>query len=409
MVTLADGMIMPMPDRYIWETDQKAVIFYEDGMQTMVLSVSYEGNAEDFAWIVPTPTRPEVTKSSDELFTSLHELTAVEYGYENYSRSVGLGDFSGVYAPQVRVVETKTIDYYDVAVLEATNASALKDWLNDNGYQYPDHGTYILKNYIDNGWYFTAVKLTDEYLKGISEFSDFIEEVEGCTDSDRGLNYFEKGKVFTANTELVDYCRDQYVLVEYSCVNDRGAEGSQRCQNGCLNGACIQNHNQLSSGHATPLRFDFDTDKIVYPMKISSIQSEENANQSRYRGRYETMGVLLYVIADNKQELPGFETKYAGWIKKDTIEDLAFDDSGEAWFSPSEDKYFISKLYRSMTRAEMNSDLYLRQAGDNSTVNAPDDVADRGFMPFIIIMIIGGLLMIGLLVVLLVSGIKKDE
>jgi len=331
---LADGMIVPRPERYVWETEQQAVIFYENNQETLVLSVSFQGNAEDFAWIVPTPSRPEVSKSSDELFASLQELTTPIYDYSQPMplRETGLMgyDEKGVY-----VLETKQIDYYKIAVLEANNADSLSQWLKDNGYQYPESGKYILDNYIQSGWYFTAIKIVDDYL--------------------------------SAN-------------VEY----------------------------QLNSGHAIPLKLEFATSKIVYPLKISAIEHQNNVRSDRYY-QNQQLGILLYVIADNKQELPQFTAQYAGWLKKNSLENLAYDDNGNAWLRPVKDKYFLTKLYRLMTRAEMNSDLYLRQAGDNTTVNAPDSVESKGFTGFIVAMLVGGLVMLGLLVILLVSGMRKEK
>ena len=36
----ADGMIIPPPYHYVYETDQKAVIFYEKGVETLILSIT---------------------------------------------------------------------------------------------------------------------------------------------------------------------------------------------------------------------------------------------------------------------------------------------------------------------------------------------------------------------------------
>ena len=331
---LADGMIVPRPERYAWETEQQAVIFYENNQETLVLSVSFQGNAEDFAWIVPTPSRPEVSKSSDELFTYLQELTTPLYDYPQPLPLMGVSpvgyDEKGVY-----VLETKQIDYYQIAVLEANDADALSQWLKDNGYEYPESSKYILDSYIQSGWYFTAIKIVDDYP--------------------------------SAN-------------VEY----------------------------QLNSGHAIPLKLEFAANKIVYPLKISAVEHQNNVRSDRYY-QNQPLGILLYVITDNKQELPQFATQYAGWLKKNSLENLAYDDNGNAWLRPAKDKYFLTKLYRLMTRAEMSSDLYLRQAGDNTTINAPESAESKGFTGFIVIMLVGGLMMIGLLVILLVSGMRKEK
>ena len=328
-----DGMVLPPPDYYIWETQQKAVIFYEQGKETLVVSVSFQGNAKDFAWIIPTPSRPQANKASDELFTSLSDLTSPIY---DMPRPISLGapEIRTMKDGQVLVLETQQIEYYDIAVLEATDRQALIDWLNKNGYTYPQSASYILESYIKKGWYFTAVKVNDEYLS---------QNITG----------------------------------------------------------------QLRSGHPVPLRLDFLSEKIVYPLKISSVQPNYDLTPARYRPNRQ-VGILLYVLSDNRQQLPKFITQYAGWVDKATIENLAYDDNGWPWLSPSKDKYFLTKLFRYMSKAEMTNDLFLRQADDNQTVNAPGLRQERGFSGFIVVTLAGGILLLFLLLVLLFSGIRKE-
>ncbi|PIR05576.1 hypothetical protein COV56_02190 [Candidatus Kuenenbacteria bacterium CG11_big_fil_rev_8_21_14_0_20_37_9] len=360
---LADGMMIAPPDRYVLETDQKAVIFHDGGNETLVLSVMFQADAENFAWIIPTPARPGVTKSSDELFTALDELTRI---VPNDKRALGI-DFDyaqNIMDDGVEVIESKQVEYYDVTVLTADDSKALIKWLNKNGYNYPEFGRYILESYIQNSWYFTAVKIDDGYL----------------------------------------------------------ADNIKR---------------QLRYGHAIPLRLDFQTDKIVYPLRISSITDNaltheipvgnndndlivedineiamplpvpEQGRSSRPYYLDENIGILLYVITDNKQSLPKFDTLFAGWINKDTIENLAYNDNGDAWFTPKKNQYFLTKLYRRMTRAEMTSDLYLRVADDNETVNAPGS-RDNSFVGFIWVIVIGGVIFFILLILVIVNGIRKE-
>lgn len=161
MVIFADGMMIAPPNRYIFETDQKAVIFFEDGMETLIISTSFKGDTEDFGWVVPTPSRPEVEKSSKEIFTALKELTEIQ---EDYPRAAGFGLdlMSEKGANSVYVLEEKKIEYYDIAVLAANDKDALVDWLNKNDYHFPKQYSYILDSYIQNKWFFTAVKITKD-------------------------------------------------------------------------------------------------------------------------------------------------------------------------------------------------------------------------------------------------------
>ncbi len=47
---------------------------------------------------------------------------------------------------------------YEVAVLEAGSAEALKRWMDENGYKYPEGMDKVTNDYVDVGWCFVAVK-----------------------------------------------------------------------------------------------------------------------------------------------------------------------------------------------------------------------------------------------------------
>ncbi len=47
---------------------------------------------------------------------------------------------------------------YEVAVLEAGSAAALKRWMDENGYKYPEGMDKVTNEYVEVGWCFVAVK-----------------------------------------------------------------------------------------------------------------------------------------------------------------------------------------------------------------------------------------------------------
>ncbi len=322
-VVSADGGILPPPNYYVREDSQKAVIVYDQGVETLILSVEFSGDAKQFGWIIPTPARPEVSKSSDELFKSLEDLTGSTVVYD---QTYGLGSAPEAMKESVTVLERKKIDIYDIAVLESTSSQDLAKWLKDNGFQYPENEAYIFDDYIKNSWVFTAVKVQAEFLDTVAS-------------------------------------------------------------------------KRLSEGRATPLQLVFKSENIVYPLKISAVQVEKakqkNTNavfddeRDLYTIQGETavlkqeylsiyypptepqVGITLYVLADHKKTVPGFATDYAGFVKPEQVEKWAI-VSGKPWMETS-NKYFLTKLYDSMTTSEMTDDLYLRDADDNKTVGTGID------------------------------------
>jgi hypothetical protein len=167
---LADGGFFPdSMYRDLYEVAQKAVILYGNSTgnctgnctgnytEHLILSVSFEGDAEDFAWVIPVPNLPEIAVTDAELFRELSDFTAVEVP------SPGFGCFFGPAAPGdqggVDVIEEQVVGPYATAILSATNATALADWLNANGYIFPEEGEEIVSEYIEKEWYFVATKI----------------------------------------------------------------------------------------------------------------------------------------------------------------------------------------------------------------------------------------------------------
>lgn len=161
----------------IWESAQRAVILCGNSAgnctgnctgnytgnytEHLVLSVSFEGEAEDFAWVVPVPNIPEITVTDPDLFWELYDFTRTEipsggegWFWCGYGATPAPEDQNGV-----DVIEEEVVGPYATAILSATNATALADWLNANGYAFPQEGEEIISEYIENEWYFVATKI----------------------------------------------------------------------------------------------------------------------------------------------------------------------------------------------------------------------------------------------------------
>lgn len=166
-VAKADGGIFYPHNYYATETGQQAFIYFANKTENLVVMTSYEGNAKDFVWVIPTPSKPEVTKGSAELFRSLDILTDTTDGQPDIKATgsavtLGLADST---KEAVSVIAEKTVDIYDTTVLQATDATALSKWLNDHGYSYPEDKSPMLKSYVDQGWYFVAAKIQQSITK----------------------------------------------------------------------------------------------------------------------------------------------------------------------------------------------------------------------------------------------------
>jgi hypothetical protein len=111
----------------ITEPVQKALIIHDNGVEQLILQVSYKGDASEFAWPVPTPSRPKVSKVDAPVFHLLHRATApnVKYWFDADQKIGGFygkGKATALSAPgglDVQVFEEKQVGAYDIAVLRA--------------------------------------------------------------------------------------------------------------------------------------------------------------------------------------------------------------------------------------------------------------------------------------------------
>jgi hypothetical protein len=59
---------------------------------------------------------------------------------------------------EVRVLRQEAVGMYEVAVLEAGSAAALKRWMDDHGFKYPQGMDAVCDEYVKLGWCFVAEK-----------------------------------------------------------------------------------------------------------------------------------------------------------------------------------------------------------------------------------------------------------
>ncbi len=175
---LADGVFFPdSMYRDLYESAQKAVILYGNGTEHLILSVSFEGDAEDFAWVIPVPAKPEIAVTDPDLFWELSDFTFTEVP----KNGGGFGCLGGATEGDteeegVDVIEEQVVGPYATAILSATNATALADWLNANGYVFPEEGEETVSEYIEKEWYFVATKINAIVGIGLAGYEEKVEE-----------------------------------------------------------------------------------------------------------------------------------------------------------------------------------------------------------------------------------------
>ncbi len=158
--------VMQAAERILFAVDQ------EKAEVEAHVQITYTGDSEDFAWIVPVTGEPEIFLSTDALFTSLYFPTNPNYTLT----TVDLGDCAAdnrltmqedtaapVMAPSspggVTVLASEAVGPYSVTVIAADSSAALMDWLGTEGYDIPANFEPVLAPYVTSGQNFIALKL----------------------------------------------------------------------------------------------------------------------------------------------------------------------------------------------------------------------------------------------------------
>lgn len=149
--------------------DQTVIMIWDTARQTQhfIRKASFESEAEDFGFIVPSPSQPELDESGSEAFPLLTKLTEPEV--KRRLRPVSFGCSANLSSPSgmpeglafcdVKVLEKKEVAGFDATVLEANSSQALLTWLKEHGYAYSEEIETWAKPYIEQGWKFTALKI----------------------------------------------------------------------------------------------------------------------------------------------------------------------------------------------------------------------------------------------------------
>ena len=385
----ADGCMIPMDyqDGDIYEPSQTALIVHKDGKEDLYLKVNYEGETNNFVWIVPTPTYPEAEKAAKDIFTELSALTTTAYppvpSSGNMDKAVeSLGT-------NVIIHSQENIGIYEVTVLSATGVDGLFDWLNNNGYKLKDEVKDMLAWYIEKEWYFTAMrikpdtkveKMLDEFKKidstateenitdKISQFymeaikeSNYIKfiqaleiiailipEMEGEIN-----NTFNSEERFLFFLELEE--RDGYTEEDWTDIKNEMKKSFEDELNK-KNSDSIYKY----SDYIEPIKISFKTNTIVYPLKISQISTRVPEDPSESS---KTNEILLYILADEQIKAPGFVTEYAQTVdtaKLEEAEKNLYSENLESLKKIIETReYFLTKMRRDFAKIEMDEDLYL--------------------------------------------------
>jgi hypothetical protein len=199
---------------------QRAIISYQDGEELLILQSKFEGEADDFGWVIPMPvppklgsikreisedffwhlgqsTLPKVIRVRETLFITvflillgLVVLLIVEriscavrrkplpkffQGSLNHPlliipilfvvAAISIPNLLSSRLAGVEILSKKQVGVYDVKVIKASNALELINWLNEHKYQFTKQDEAAFNSYIQRGWCFVTARINTAELK----------------------------------------------------------------------------------------------------------------------------------------------------------------------------------------------------------------------------------------------------
>ncbi len=234
---LACGLMLTSMPYFIEEPVQQALISYdeENSSETLTVMPSFKSDANDFAWILPVPNLPLLAEGNLETFQTLRNLTDPIHHYRDGSWTDGC-------------------DRYDQVV-----------------YANAEDGVDIVDNQLV-GYYQTMTLASDQ--------------APALLDSLTQWGFLHDDNIDQANELITHYVQQGWYFVTVR-IDSTSFEDSYPYGYNYYYGAL------------QPLTLTFDSDEIIYPMRISALSAAESTE------------LYLYIISDHRMEFPGASVQYA--------------------------------------------------------------------------------------------------
>jgi hypothetical protein len=176
------GFYVSKADSKLYNQASQVIIARNNQRTILTMANDYQGEAKDFALVVPVPTilkKEQVNVGDRQIIERLDAFSAprlVEYFDSNpcqiYPENMAGGIRGGMNAPVltmkaarsnealgVTVEEKFSVGEYDILMLSAKESNGLATWLNQNDYQIPQGANQVLDAYIKQGLKFFVAKV----------------------------------------------------------------------------------------------------------------------------------------------------------------------------------------------------------------------------------------------------------
>jgi hypothetical protein len=144
--------------------EESAIIIWDAAAKTQhfIRRASFRTQAKDFGFLVPTPSVPELKEADDAAFALLERITEPPVLHSAREARKSAPAPAAAVLSKVEVVAKAKVAGYDAAVLRASDAGALDQWLRSNEYHSSPELQEWFKPYLSKGWLITAFKIAGE-------------------------------------------------------------------------------------------------------------------------------------------------------------------------------------------------------------------------------------------------------
>lgn len=177
------GFYVAKADTSLFNRASQVVLVRDDNRTVITMANDFEGDVEDFAVVIPVPTRIEreqINVGDRAVIQHLDAYTSprlVEYHdgnpchrYELEERSRNDADLPTSAAQARRSAKSQgvtieasyTVGEYDILILSAEESSGLIRWLNDNGYKIPRGAKRVVDSYLGQDMRFFVARVNVE-------------------------------------------------------------------------------------------------------------------------------------------------------------------------------------------------------------------------------------------------------
>ena len=177
------GFYVAKADTSLFNRASQVVLVRDDDKTVITMANDFEGNVEDFAVVIPVPTkieREQINVGDRAIIQHLDAYTSprlVEYHdndpcarydlLERMSSDASSPAVAGelrrsAKSQGVTIEASYTVGEYDILILSAKESSGLIGWLNDNDYKIPRGAKQVVDSYLKQDMRFFVAKVNVE-------------------------------------------------------------------------------------------------------------------------------------------------------------------------------------------------------------------------------------------------------